>query len=216
MTNDINKSVSKKQVRRDRREEILQEATRLFSTYGFRGTSLSSVAETVGLSEPGLLHYFPSKANLLQSVLEYRDQQDEKKHVALIEPDNLSLPELFEALEDLVVENENRPGLVQLFTVLVGESIRDDHPSHHYFVDRYGRIRETFKAYLSKLGETDELPVDIDIDQLSSLIFAVMDGLQIQWLLDPESVSMADTFTLFSKVVVAYLKNDQGSETNFR
>jgi AcrR family transcriptional regulator len=208
MTNDTNKSISKKRVRRDRREEILQTASNLFSIHGFRGTSLASIAEAVDLTEPGLLHYFPSKINLLQSVLEYRDQQDEKKYTALVQPGKSQLIEGFQALEDLVAENEERPGLVRLFTVLVGESIRKDHPSHDYFVKRYGRIREAFKAYFVDLVEVEEIPADIDIDQLSSLIFAVMDGLQIQWLLDSDEVSMSETFRLFSKILAMYLISD--------
>ena len=203
MTNDTNESKRQKRVRRDRREEILQEASKLFGVHGFRGTSLASIAEAVDLTEPGLLHYFPSKANLLQSVLEYRDQQDEKKYAALIQPENSHLPEIFEALEDLVIENETRPGLVRLFTVLVGESIRYDHPSHDYFVNRYDQIREALSYYLR---EAEKIPEDVDIDQLSSLIFAVMDGLQIQWLLDPENLRMSKTFNLFSKIVLTYLK----------
>ncbi|MFC1878707.1 TetR/AcrR family transcriptional regulator [Chloroflexota bacterium] len=203
MTNDTNKIGSKKRVRRDRREEILQAASNLFSIHGFSGASLSSVAEAVELTEPGLLHYFPSKVHLLQSVLAYRDQQDEKKYSALIQPEILHLPEIFEALENLVAENENKPGLVRLFTVLVGESIRDDHPSHDYFVNRYKQVRETLKAYLN---DVKDIPADIDITQLSSLIFAVMDGLQIQWLLDPENVNMSESFKLFSKIIVGYLQ----------
>ena len=62
----------KKRERRDRKEEILKEATKRFSTYGFRGTSLASIADAVGLTEPGLLHYFPSKVKLLQGVLAHR------------------------------------------------------------------------------------------------------------------------------------------------
>ena len=147
MINDANDDLSKSRVRRDRREEILQAASDLFGVRGFRGTSLASIAEAVDLTEPGLLHYFPSKVNLLQSVLEYRDHQDEKKYTTLVQPDGLSLAQILEALGDLVAENEKRPGLVSLFTVLVGESIRVDHPSHDYFVRRYKRIRDVFKGY---------------------------------------------------------------------
>ena len=202
MTNDTKDGGRKKRVRRDRREEILQEASKLFGIHGFRGTSLALIAEAVDLTEPGLLHYFPSKVILLQSVLAYRDQQDEKKYTELFQLDNYSQLDIFKALEDLVAENENRPGLVRLFTVLVGESIREDHPSHEYFVNRYEQIREAFKGYLS---DVQQISPDVDIDQLSALVFAVMDGLQIQWLLDPENVSMSETFSLFSKIMVAYL-----------
>ena len=206
MTNDTNESARTKRVRRDRREEILQAATRLFSTYGYRGTSLSSVAEAVGLSEPGLLHYFPSKVELLQGVLMYREEQDLKKYSEVLDPDSAHLNEMMGILGDLVSQNEKIPSLIRLFTVLVGESIRDDHPSHDYFLNRYRYARGQYVEAFARLSENEQIQEKVDLDQLASIILAVMDGLQIQWLLDPENVSMAESFSLFSKIVAEYLE----------
>ena len=205
MTIDTNGTVMEKRVRRDRREEILQEATKLFSTYGYRGTSLASVAEAVGLSEPGVLHYFPSKAHLLQGVLEYRDLQDEEKYSALVKNDNFYLTETIEAIEGLVAENETKKTIVRLFTVLVGESVREDHPSHDYFVNRYTYARQKYMEIFTSLAEDGQLKPDTNIEHLATLIMAVMDGLQIQWLLDPENVTMSESFALFSKILAEHL-----------
>jgi len=46
---------------------------------------------------------------------------------------------------------------------------------------------------------------DVDFNELASLIMAVMDGLQIQWLLDPKKADMVATFKLFLKIIVRYL-----------
>ncbi|MCP4601455.1 MAG: TetR/AcrR family transcriptional regulator [Proteobacteria bacterium] len=199
---DANESTGKKRVRRDRTEEILQEAAKSFGIYGFRGTTLSSISKAVGLTEPGLLYYFPSKVHLLQSVLDYRDQQDKEKYKAILDQDNSAL---FDSMEDLVVGNEKIPGLIRLFTVLVGESIRKDHPSHDFFVDRYENTRKITAASLANYINTEDFDTKCDIDQLAALIIAVMDGLQIQWLLDPDNMSMSESFNLFSKIIVEYL-----------
>lgn len=194
-----------KGVRRNRTEEILEKATGLFAEYGFQGTTLAMVAEDVGLTEPGVLHYFPSKVHLLQGVLEYRDRKDFEKYSVLIESKKESFAELFGIVEHVWAENEKVPGLVQLFIVLVGESIGSEHPSHDFFVDRYHRRREIYTRQLSKI----EAPVEVDPDELASLIMAVMDGLQIQWLLDPEKVDLAATFKLFSEIVVGYMERSE-------
>ena len=198
-----NQPSKKTRIRKDRREEILQEAGRLFGIHGFRGTSLSSIAEAVDLTEPGLLHYFPSKVHLLQGVLSYRDQQDSEKYNALLDAGENTI---FESLEDLVAKNEKIPGLVRLFTVLVGESIKEDHPAHDYFLNRYSEFRKGLVNQLAIFIESEGLNADVDVNQLAPLIGAVMDGLQIQWLLDPEQVSMSDSFNLFSEIIVDYLK----------
>ncbi len=196
-------NASKKRVRRDRTEEILQEAAKSFGVYGFRGATLSSIAKAVDLTEPGLLHYFPSKVHLLRSVLEYRDQQDEEKYKAILDRDSSVL---FDSLQDLVARNEKISGLVQLFTVLVGESIRKDHPSHDFFVNRYANLKKMISKSLTSYIDAEGLASECDIDQLASLIIAVMDGLQIQWLLNPQDVSMSESFNLFSQIILDHLK----------
>ena len=193
----------KKRERRDRTEDILKEATKIFGIHGFRGTTLSSVAEAVGLSEPGLLHYFPSKVNLLQSVLEYRDRQDIERLMGKFSSGN---PPLFTALNKLMTDNEKKPVMIRLFTVLVGESIRKDHPSNDFFKDRYNRARKRIAENLTILSEAGEIKQDVDIDKVATLIIAMMDGLQIQWLLHPEEVCLSDSFNLFSDIMNGYLK----------
>lgn len=200
-TREIGKT---KQVRRDRKEEILEKASQLFGEYGFQGATLDLVAKAVGLTEQGVLHYFPSKVHLLQGVLEYREQKEIEKYSELIALDHNNLPNLFDQLDDVVTQNEKVPGLIQLFTVLVSESIRSDHPSHEYFVERYRRARDIYMREFLKVNKT-EIRSDVNLDELVSLIMAVMDGLQIQWLLDPGKVDMVAIFKLFSKIVVGYL-----------
>jgi AcrR family transcriptional regulator len=195
-----------KRVRKDRKEEILEKATQLFGEHGFQGTSFALVAEAVGLTEQGIMHYFPSKVHLLQGVLEFHEQEEIEKYSKLIQLDLNTLPNLIEQLNDVVIQNEKIPGLIQLFTVLVSESIRSDHPSHEYFIDRYRRARDIFVHEFLKVNKT-EIRSDVNLDELASLIMAVMDGLQIQWLLDPGKVNMVAVFKLFSNIVVEYLRS---------
>lgn len=54
----------------DTRERILNAAELGFSQGGFYGTSLSKVADAVGIKKPSLLHHFPSKEKLYGAVLE--------------------------------------------------------------------------------------------------------------------------------------------------
>jgi TetR/AcrR family transcriptional regulator len=54
---------------RPRREEILDEATRLFAERGYEGTSMADLAERVGLRKASLFHHFASKEVLYAAVL---------------------------------------------------------------------------------------------------------------------------------------------------
>ncbi|PRD41645.1 TetR family transcriptional regulator [Phyllobacterium phragmitis] len=52
------------------RRIILEAALEVFSTYGFRGSTIDQIAEKAGMSKPNLLYYFPRKQNIYVTVLE--------------------------------------------------------------------------------------------------------------------------------------------------
>jgi AcrR family transcriptional regulator len=56
--------------KRTRRDEILDESTRLFAERGYEGTSMADLAERVGLRKASLFHHFASKEVLYAAVLE--------------------------------------------------------------------------------------------------------------------------------------------------
>jgi TetR/AcrR family transcriptional regulator len=52
------------------KQRVLDLAEAAFADMGFHGASLSAIARSAGLSNPGLLHHFPSKGALYLAVLE--------------------------------------------------------------------------------------------------------------------------------------------------
>lgn len=50
-------------------EKILEAALKLFSTYGFHGTTMERIAELADMSQPNLHNYFKTKADLYEAVL---------------------------------------------------------------------------------------------------------------------------------------------------
>lgn len=173
------------------REKIIQAATELFAQQGFRGAKMSSIAKAAELTEPGLLHHFPSKTHLLMGVLEERDRVDGERMRVLLEKNG---NHFVEAWTKLVEHNETVPGLVQLFTLLVAESISPDHPAHDFFIQRYQSKRKHMTQRITLAQEVGWVRSDIPAKTLTVLIFALMDGLQVQWLLEPEKIDMSAAF----------------------
>ncbi|MFJ2646763.1 TetR/AcrR family transcriptional regulator [Streptomyces sp. NPDC087420] len=174
----------------ERRADILRATLEVIAERGYRGTTLSGVAERVGLTQQGLLHYFPSKEALLVAVLEERDQWDTGGGGRGRRGWRLEL------LTSLVEYNAMRPGMVQTFSALLGESVTEDHPAREFFTHRYDQVRGNMTAVLrDEFG--DRLPGGLTPEQAAPLLTAVMDGLQYQWLLDPESVDMPAAFRDF-------------------
>jgi hypothetical protein len=76
----------------------------------------------------------------------------------------------------------------------VAEGISQDHPAHTFFIERYQREREQLALTISKAQQAGEVRTDIPAEALAVMIFAMMDGLQVQWLLEPEKISMSGMF----------------------
>lgn len=61
-------------IQREKTSQILKAALEVFSTYGFRGSTIDQIAAEAGLSKPNLLYYFDGKeaihARLLEDLLE--------------------------------------------------------------------------------------------------------------------------------------------------
>ncbi|GGT13493.1 TetR/AcrR family transcriptional regulator [Streptomyces atratus] len=174
----------------ERRAEILRATLEMIAERGYRGASLSAVAERVGLSQQGLLHYFPTKEALLVAVLEERDQWDTGGGTRSDGTWRIDL------LASLVEYNAMRPGIVQTFSALLGESVTEGHPAREFFTRRYTQVRASMAAMLrAEYGE--RLPGGLTPERAAPLLVAMMDGLQYQWLLDPDSVDMPAAFQDF-------------------
>jgi AcrR family transcriptional regulator len=186
------------------REKIIQAATEFFAKQGFRGAKMADIAKAANLTEPGLLHHFPSKTHLLMEVLKERDRIDSERMRTTLQKEG---SHFLEAGIELVEHNETVSGLVQLFILLVAESVSPDHPAHEFFIQRYQREREQMAQVVAQAQQAGEVRADIPADTLVVLIFAMMDGLQVQWLLEPEKISMSGMF----RVMLNLLKAEGGT-----
>jgi AcrR family transcriptional regulator len=179
---------------RQRKEQLIREAFRFFGQYGFHGAKLVDIAKAAGVTEPGLLHHFPSKEHLFMEVLAERDRLDRERIDPAIRGE---AGDPLNSLQELVEHNETVPGLVQLFSVLVAESIDEQHPGHDFFRQRYQDLRDQTIDVLRRAQVRGEIRYDIPAEDLVIMLFAMMDGLQIQWLYEPEAINMARLFERF-------------------
>ena len=175
------------------RERVLQAALRAIASNGYRGSALAAIAADAGLTKAGLLHHVPSKEHLLVAVLAERDRLDG----AQFQLAGFQGLAALDRLAELVQHNAMVPGLVQAYTVLMGESVGEDHPAREWFRDRYPRRRANIAAALRAGIESGEIRSEVDCDAVAAQIIAMMDGLQVQWVLNPDRVDMAAVFANF-------------------
>ncbi len=59
-------------IQREKRQRILASALDVFSTHGFRGSTIDQIADAAGMSKPNLLYYFSSKEDIHRTLIEWQ------------------------------------------------------------------------------------------------------------------------------------------------
>lgn len=187
-----------------RREELIHVASELFAENGYRDTSISDIAQRVGVSQQALLYYFGSKPALLDAVIDDRDG------AAIAFAEELAALGGLEAIRAIPAaarRNVADPNLVRLFAVLVAENLPKDAVAHEHFVTRYRRLRGII-ADLIAAGQRDGVfDRTIDPTLKAAEIVAVIDGLNTQWLLDPQDVDIVAVTDQFAEGLVSSLRS---------
>ncbi|MDR6867145.1 AcrR family transcriptional regulator [Microbacterium resistens] len=158
-----------------KREEILDAALAVIAGSGYRAASVREIADAVGLSPAGLLHYFGSKDELFLAILRARDEKDT---VAYEREDAMA------AFLDVVAHNATVPGLVRLYAQLAAEAGDEEHPARRFFQERTERLEGPFQAVVAAAQAAGRIRADLDPAWVVRSLHALADGLQAAWLLD--------------------------------
>jgi AcrR family transcriptional regulator len=169
-------------------------ALHVIASRGFHDTSLREIAETVGLTPAGVLYHFDSKDELFEAILRKRDEHDDAVS------DDLSA---VLRLRKVIEHNPSVPGLVQLFAGFSTEAALDPtHSANAYFRGRYRSFIARMAASIRVEQQAKTMRADIDADQVASMIVAMADGMQTQWLLDPTYDMVAHLDALLRMITV--------------
>lgn len=76
------------------REEILKEASRLFTAQGVAATTISQIAESVGLRQSSMYYYYKSKEGILSALME-KNRESLTLAEKLLEEDGPVAPRLY-------------------------------------------------------------------------------------------------------------------------
>lgn len=185
-----------------RRREILDVAVRLFSAGGYNRVSLAEIAAEVGITQAGILHYFPSKAAVLLAVLDERDQRNAEEAARSRQGGRDAL----QAYIGTLAHNELDPEIVRLFVVLSAESAAPDHPGHDWFAERDEKVLANMVEHVEATLDTDRLPDGIDSLVIARWLLALPVGLGAQWTRNPESFARSEHVQLFLRLLEPYYR----------
>jgi AcrR family transcriptional regulator len=169
------------QLQSDRRAEILAAAQRCFVRSGFHGASMHDICAEADMSPGNLYRYFPSKEALIAGIAE-RDRAEVAQQFAGADLSH----GLFTVLEGMARHHFTRRPMEQvlLCTEVMAEARRNQ---------EIARLCASFDAdvkrwLLDLLGaavERGDIPADIDLDGVVTMLMIIADGVWWRRALDP-------------------------------
>ncbi len=164
------------------RERILEASESVFADSGFGATTMKEVAARAQISERGLVHHFPNKEALLAAVLERHEQRTPLSDAPA--PAAQALSQLVEQVQ----RDASRRGIVELHATLSAEASSAEHPAHDHYRLRYDSFRLYVTTIFDELAEAGALSSSLTPAELAASYIALSDGLQLQWLYNPDAV----------------------------
>jgi AcrR family transcriptional regulator len=165
----------------ERREQILEAALEVLADRGFRRTSIDAVAERVGLTRQGVLHYFPSKKRLLLEILRFREELH-RENLA----DHHAGEGLAAELAAAVAFEQSHPSLATVHNVLLAEAVTGQEPAAGYARQRSRTLQDQLAANLAeRYGE--RLPSGLSAPTAAAAVLALVEGVHQLWLVDPDA-----------------------------
>ena len=168
------------QLQSHRRAEILAAAQRCFVRAGFHGASMQEICAEAGMSPGNLYRYFPSKEALIAGIAE-RDRAEIAQQFARAD---LSRG-LFAVLEGLAQHHfaERPREQVLLCTEVMAEARR--HPQIARISARTD-VRKWLGDLLRAGIARGDIPGDIDLNGVITMLMVIADGVWWRRALDPD------------------------------
>jgi AcrR family transcriptional regulator len=173
----------------DRRREALERAGYAeVLERGIEATTLDSVVARADSSKGGALYYFRTKEDLLFGILEWLLRQLNRSLDEVVDTQEPARIRLVAELEVLFHSTEVNRKLYLVFFDFVSRGAR------------YERFRKLFSEFFEKCRQRDRRIVEDGIREqqfrrvnpadAASTIRALVDGYCLQWLMEPENVSV--------------------------
>jgi len=187
--------LAKKQQKENKRNLIIEAASRVFAQRGFSGSSISHIASYAGIGKGTTYEYFNSKEDLFFAVFEWHVEQSSQAAIVNIAAlggsasDRLSI--MSESLVDYFVDKMDIFSLVmESWAASASSKIRERFKQA--FKNMYKEFRGIVAALIQEGIDRGEFRLDVDVPAIAAGIVGMWDALFLQGWFD-ESFDIADT-----------------------
>jgi len=199
----------------ERRSDILRAAQRVFSAHGYAMARMDQVAEEAGISKGSLYNYFASKQELFEKVFEAAMAE------AAAETDRLwaqeaSAGEKIERLLDYWfrrLDHYEEIGRLMLeFWASAAREKRGELAATYN--ELYTHWRERLAKVLAEGVESGEFRSEFRTPVAASLLMGILDGIQLQSILDIKVKVDEEFLTALKRAVMAALSRNSPNDAS--
>jgi len=170
---------------------LLDAATELIAEQGYSATTIAQIAQKAGYSHGLVSQRFGSKSDLIQMLA--REFQSyfaiDKLEPALKKRHGLdALIVMVETYLDAVAGSGM---LGRAYYELFGESIVLVPEIHQTFVKADRNFRELLIKTIRSAIKVGEMPEEVEVNALASVVLSIIRGTSMQWVLDGGSIDLA-------------------------
>ena len=125
---NASRTIHRRNIKGERmRQAILNAATSLFAAHGYNYVRIADIAKQVGISDAGVLHHFPSKADLFLAVVRLREAD---YRTDIFEADTVR--EMIDGIIDSVRTASRHPDLLRFRAMLTSAAMTADTPAQNH------------------------------------------------------------------------------------
>ena len=162
-----------------KREEILDAALGVIARNGYQRTSVREIAEAVGLSQAGLLHYFSSKEALFAEILRAATRSTASACRPTRRPESRASSTSCGTTPTCRGSSSSTPSSPprpRTPTTPLTPTSRGATPS----------CGASWARRCARRRQRGELSRTLDAESVATILLAAADGLQTQWMLEPD------------------------------
>jgi AcrR family transcriptional regulator len=168
--------------------QIVEATMRVLARQGYAHTSLMDIAKEVGMSKGAVHYHFPTKEALMAQVLHEACEMVAKRTLAAWTTGENPVETLRTTLAELWRVRAELPDEAKVVADLLAQSLHDEKlraPLAEYYRFASSQVSEHLLPTLKRLG----LRPKVDPGNMPRLLHALLDGLMMQRIVDPDAVT---------------------------
>lgn len=162
-------------------QTIMNTALRLFATKGYNGTSMNDIVKDSGVSKGAIYSHFESKERLFLSLWEQQTLVGISQLRLMFSSDDTAVDKLLKVAEMTMASSCDCPremGRMQIEFMVAASRMKPLEPDMQR---RYKTIHDFIAEILEEGIKNGEFREDLDVESLTSILFAAVDGLGLHY-----------------------------------